>query len=452
MNSSIEVLFVDDEEHLRLATAQTLDLAGFTVRTTHSAEEALSYVSRGWRGVLVSDIRMPGMDGMTLLREAVAIDEDLPVVLVTGHGDVDLAVDAMREGAYDFLEKPFITERFLDSMTRALEKRELTLENRALRASVADRSDDLETRIIGRSSLMLSVRKQIRGIAQTGADVLIIGQTGTGKELCARAIHELSSGEDRPFVAINCAAIPAQMMEAELFGYEVGAFAGATRARFGKFEHARNGTIFLDDIENMPLELQAKLLRVIQERAVTRLGSHDAVPLNARFIASSCIDLEQAADENSFRRDLLYRLNIATLRLPVLAERREDIANLFAHLVGIVSAQLRVEAPNPSEAYLSNLNAREWPGNVRELRNAAERYVLGIDSAEAGTSNLRIGEKRTLKERVQEFERQLITSELNVQNGNLKPVYQTLGLSRKSLYEKMQKLGLSRADFRKSDD
>ena len=445
MSLSIEVLLVDDEEDLRRATSQTLDLVGFPVRTTASAEEALTAVSRTWHGILVTDIRMPGMDGMTLLRAAIAIDPDLPVILVTGHGDVNLAVDAMREGAYDFIEKPFSVERLVDSVTRALEKRQLTLENRALRSSVANRSDDLETRLVGRAPVMLSIRKQIRAVAPTRADVLIVGDTGTGKELAARAIHDLSSDEDRPFVAINCAAIPAEMMEAELFGYEAGAFAGAMRARAGKFEHARNGTIFLDDIENMPLYLQAKLLRAVQERAITRLGSHEPIALNARFIATSSVDLERAADEQSFRKDLLYRLNIATLRLPPLADRVEDIPALFVHLVHIIATQLRVPVPNISTYHLANLTLREWPGNVRELRNAAERFVLGIDGIDerrAATS------ATTLRERVQAFERQAIADELRARNGSLKAVYQVLGLSRKSLYEKMLKLGLDRRDFR----
>ena len=446
MKPPIEILFVDDEEHLRQAARQTLELAGFLVRTLGSAEQALSYISRAWRGVLVTDIRMPGMYGMTLLRKAIARDEDLPIVLVTGHGDVDLAVDAMRDGAYDFIEKPFATERFLDSMTRAREKRELTLENRALRASVADRVDDLETRLVGRSKAMLFVRKKVRAIASTPADVLIVGDTGTGKELCARSIHELSSGEDRPFVAINCAAIPAEMMESELFGYEVGAFSGATRSRFGKFEHARNGTIYLDEIGSMPLDLQVKLLRVIQERAVTRLGSNDPVPLKARFIASSSVDLEQAADAQAFRKDLLYRLNVATLRLPLLSERGEDIPGLFVHLVHIVAAQLRVEAVTPAQIYLSNLSAKNWPGNVRELRNAAERYVMGIDRLDELVS---LEGQKSLRDRVSDFERQAIAAELQAHNGSLKLVYETLGLSRKSLYEKMQKLGLNRREFRR---
>ncbi|MBU1304217.1 MAG: sigma-54 dependent transcriptional regulator [Alphaproteobacteria bacterium] len=448
MSAAIEVLLVDDEEDLRRATSQTLDLVGYPVRTTDSAEEALTSVTRSWRGILVTDIRMPGMDGMALLRAAIAIDPDLPVLMLTGHGDVNLAVDAMREGAYDFIEKPFSVERLLDSITRALEKRQLTLENRALRSSVANRSDDLETRLVGRSATMLAVRKQIRAIAPTRADVLIVGETGTGKELAARAIHDLAAETDRPFVAINCAAIPAEMMEAELFGYEVGAFAGAMRARVGKFEHARNGTIFLDDIENMPLYLQAKLLRAVQERAITRLGSHEPIALNARFIASSSVDLERAADEQSFRKDLLYRLNIATLRLPSLGDRREDIPALFAHLVHIVSTQLRVPAPALSTSYLSSMSLRPWPGNVRELRNAAERFVLGIDGVDDRQA---AASATTLRERVQAFERQAIADELRAQNGSLKAVYEVLGISRKSLYEKMVKLGLERQDFREDD-
>jgi two-component system C4-dicarboxylate transport response regulator DctD len=449
MSSDIEVLLVDDEEDLRRATSQTLELVGYPVRTTDNAEEALNHVSRSWHGILVTDIRMPGMDGMALLRAAMAIDPDLPVLLLTGHGDVNMAVDAMRDGAYDFIEKPFSVERLLDSITRAMEKRQLTLENRQLRSSVANRSDDLETRIVGRSRAMLSIRKQIRAVAPTPADVLIVGETGTGKELAARAIHDLSSDKDRPFVAINCAAIPAQMMEAELFGYEVGAFPGALRARVGKFEHARNGTIFLDDVENMPLDLQAKLLRAVQERAVTRLGSHEPIELKARFIATSSVDLERAADEDKFRKDLLYRLNTATLRLPSLADRPEDIPELFAHLVQIVATQLRMPAPKLSARYLAELQLRSWPGNVRELRNAAERYVLGIDGPDepqiaAGGASLR--------ERVQEFERQVIAAELQSQGGRLKAVYETLGLSRKSLYEKMQKLGLDRKQFFDEDD
>ncbi|UJQ94546.1 sigma-54-dependent transcriptional regulator [Mariluticola halotolerans] len=451
MSTSVEILFVDDEEHLRIAASQTLDLAGYKVRTMATAAEALSTLSRTYNGILVSDIRMPGMDGMQLLRAACAIDADLPVVLVTGHGDINLAVEAMREGAYDFIEKPFTTERFLESISRAAEKRALTLENRALRDSITNRPDDLEVRLAGRSQMMAAIRNQIRTIASTPSDVLIIGDTGTGKEVAARAIHDLSEARDHPFVVIDCAALPAEMIEAELFGYEAGAFAGAIRPRFGKLEHGRNGTIFLDHAHTMPPELQARLLRVIEDRSITRLGSHDPIKLNCRFIGASNLELE--ADNHSdadtipsFSRDLLYRLNVVTLRLPPLKAHTEDIPQLFIQMVDAAATRFRRDPPPPPDALITSILNREWPGNVRELHNAAERYVLGINDGNAPPPN---SGTQSLKDRVAAFESEAIAAELRARNGNLKAAYESLGLSRKTLYEKMQKYDLSRTDFKK---
>lgn len=449
MTPDIEVLLVDDEEHVRRAAGQMLDLAGFSVHAVATAEEALTRLSRAYKGIVVSDIRMPGMDGMQLLRQSVNIDADLPVVLVTGHGDVSLAVAAMRDGAYDFIEKPFTADNFLKSVGRAVDKRQLTLENRQLRDSVANRSDDLDTRLAGRGPAMCAIRNQIRAIAATPADVLIVGETGTGKEIVARAIHELTDPKvNRPFSAINCAALPAEMVESELFGYEAGAFPGATRARFGKFEHGRNGTIFLDEAESMSQDMQVKLLRVVQERAVTRLGSNEAVPLNARFIAASAFDPEDADSDEIFRKDLLYRLNVITLHLPPISARREDIPGLFALFVLQSAAKHRLPARTPSDEFISALVARDWPGNVRELRNAADRYVLGIDTIgfDKGTNI-----DGSLSQRVATFERELIAAALRAKHGRLKPVYEMLGLSRKSLYEKMQKHELDRDSFRADD-
>ena len=444
MNAKGEVLFVDDEEDIRLAVDQMLSLAGFCARTASSAEKALSIISNTYAGILVCDIRMPGTDGLGLLHKTLSIDPDLPVVLVTGHGDVELAVSAMREGAYDFIEKPFSEERFLDAVARALEKRLLTLENRRLRSSANSQSDDLYEQISGQSETISEVRKLIRAIAPTSADVLIVGETGTGKEVAARAIHSLSCGDTLPFMAINCAALPRDMIEAELFGYDAGAFPGATRTRFGKLEHARNGTIFLDEIETMPLDVQAKLLRVIEERSVTRLGSNEPIALNARFIAASSIDLEQSAGEGTFRKDLLYRLNVSTLRMPPLSQRRQDIPELFIKLVHQAAAKMQATPQHPSDALLSRLSAQSWPGNVRELRNAADRFALGIDMADADQSEL----GATLPDRMSAFERQAIINELRTRGGNLKSTYEALGLSRKTLYEKMQKYELSRDQFR----
>lgn len=441
MNNA-QVLFVDDEEHLRISSRQTLELTGFKVTCFSSAEQVADMVSRNFDGVVVSDIRMPGTDGMALMQRLLEIDAELPVVLITGHGDVQLAVEAMRAGAYDFIEKPFAPAHLADVVTRALEKRQMTLELRKLRSAVSGRGR-LEARLMGRSPVIVEIRRQIRAIAATQADVLIVGDTGTGKEVAARALHAISERRDQPFVAINCGALPADLIENELFGHEAGAYPGATRARFGKFEHARHGTVFLDEIESMPLALQVKLLRAIQERAITRLGSNEPIELDVRFIATSKSDLEVAAREGFFRQDLLYRLNVVTLKMPSLAERVEDIPRLFTQLALEAAVRYRREPTDISPSTLAQLAGQKWPGNVRELRNAADRFVLGLGSKDTAIED----DTKSLNQRVGEFERNTLAAELAVHGGSLKKTYESLDLSRKSLYEKMQKYGLSREDF-----
>ena len=444
-----KVLFVDDEEHLRVVARQALDLAELDVECFESGDRVLDLLGRHFDGVLISDIRMPGIDGMELMRRVLEIDPEFPVTLVTGHGDVQLAVEAMRMGAYDFVEKPFASNHLIEVAKRAIDKRRLTLENRALRSAVAGR-DRLEARLVGRSEAMVTLRRQIRAVAEADTDVLIIGETGTGKEVAARALHAIGPRRDRPFVAINCGALPAELIESELFGHEAGAFPGALRARFGKFEHARGGAVFLDEIESMPMELQVKLLRVIQERAIIRLGSNEAIDLDVRFIAASKADLEHEAAEGRFRSDLLYRLNVVTLRMPTLAQRRDDIPRLFTHLVNEAATRYKSEIPQIPSAVLSGLANRDWPGNVRELRNAADRFALGLGLVDGAPSAPE--PNKALADRVAEFERNAITAELTAQNGRLKETYETLGLSRKSLYEKMQKYGLNRSDFHEERD
>ncbi|MBB5516136.1 two-component system C4-dicarboxylate transport response regulator DctD [Rubricella aquisinus] len=437
------ILFVDDEEHLRLAAIQSLELEDMHVTAFSDAEKALARVARDFPGILVTDIRMPGMDGLELMRRALEIDPEFPVILVTGHGDIELAVQSMRDGAYDFLEKPYAPARLVETVRRAQDKRRLTIENRALRSQVGGR-DAIEARLTGRSPVMVRLRQTLRTIAETEADVLIVGETGTGKEVAARALHRASPRSDAPFVHINCAALPADLIESELFGHEAGAFAGATRARYGKFEHARRGTVFLDEIESMPLPLQAKLLHAIQNRSITRLGSNDPIALDVRFIAASKRDLVAAAAEGHFRSDLLYRLNVVTLTLPTLAERPEDVPRLFVHLVQEAAARYKRPAPDVPGAILDAVAARPWPGNVRELRNAADRFALGLDLdiGEASTSS-----SQTLAEQVAAHEKALIAASLLAHGGSLKETYESLGLSRKALYEKMQKYGLSRDAF-----
>ncbi|MEJ6783140.1 sigma-54-dependent transcriptional regulator [Aminobacter sp. Piv2-1] len=436
------VLLVEDEDELRRSTAQSLDLAGFTVQDSASAERALDFITQGFNGVVISDIRMPGMDGMSLLGRIREIDADIPVILFTGHGDVQLAVRAMREGAYDFVEKPFATQHLVEMAARAIDRRKLVLENRELRA-VAGKRDDIEARLPGRSQIMVDLRYKLRAVAATDADVLVIGDTGTGKEVAARALHDISGRATRPFVAINCAALPATLIESELFGHEAGAFPGALRPRYGKFEHARGGTVLLDEIGSMPADLQAKLLRVIQERVITRLGSNEAIPLDVRFIATSKADLDAEAGAGRFRADLLYRLNVVTLRMPNLATRREDVPLLFLQLVREAAARYRRDDVEVPAQIVADVARRDWPGNVRELRNAADRFVLGLglqQAAEAETN----GAAEKLADRVAEFEKKAISAALLAHGGSLKPVYETLGISRKTLYEKMQRYGLDK--------
>lgn len=440
--SAGSVILVDDEEDVRRATSQKLELEDFTVECFARADRALERIGRGFAGVLVSDIRMPQKDGLTLLREVREIDPELPVILITGHGDVPLAVKAMQAGAYDFLEKPFPPSRLLDAVTRATEKRRLTLENRDLRSRL-EQQDTLEAMLVGRSQAMVELRKRLRAIAATDADVLILGDTGTGKELAARAIHQLSDRQGRPFVAINMAALPADTVESELFGHESGAFAHAHRARVGKFEHARGGILFLDEIGAVPMALQAKLLRAIEDRVIERLGSNDRIPLDVRFLASSKEDLAAAVRDGRFRDDLYYRLNVVSVTLPPMSNRMDDAPRLFQHLVNQAAARYRREAPELTADVLAQVAARDWPGNVRELRNAADRYVLGLGLDEDAPPEL----ASNLADQVKAFEKNAIAAALVANRGNLKATYEALGLSRKTLYEKMHKLGLRREDF-----
>lgn len=439
------VLLVDDEEDLRLSAGQSLELAGFEVKSFAAAERVLDLVGYGFEGIVVSDIRMPAMDGMTLMGRIREIDPDIPVILLTGHGDVQLAVKAMREGAYDFLEKPFRARQLAETAARALDRRRLVLENRELRAA-AGRRDHVEARLPGRSPLMVEFRHRLRAVAATDADILILGATGTGKEVAARAMHDISERADRPFVPINCAALPATLIESELFGHELGAFPGALRPRYGKFEHARGGTILLDEIGAMPLELQARLLRVVQDRTITRLGSNEPIELDVRFIATSKVDLEQEVAAGRFRADLFYRLNVVTLHLPPLSARRQDLPSLFLQLVGEATARYRRDEANVPQDVIGEVIRRDWPGNVRELRNAADRFVLGL-----GIDNAVVGETAAVQDLAQQmadYERGVIAAALHAHRGSLKPVYEGLGISRKTLYEKMQKHGLDRREHR----
>ncbi|AVH35934.1 sigma-54-dependent Fis family transcriptional regulator [Pseudomonas monteilii] len=447
IDSRAQVILVDDDPHLRQALSQTLDLAGLKVVALADAQGLADRIEADWPGVVVSDIRMPGIDGLQLLEQLHGRDSELPVLLITGHGDVPLAVQAMRAGAYDFLEKPFATDALLDSVRRALALRRLVLDNRSLRLALSDRQQ-LATRLVGHSPSMLRLREQIGALAGTRADVLILGETGAGKEVVARALHDLSSRREGPFVAINAGALAESVVESELFGHEPGAFTGAQKRRIGKFEFANGGTLFLDEIESMSLDVQVKLLRMLQERVVERLGGNQLIPLDIRIIAATKEDLRQSADQGRFRADLYYRLNVAPLRIPPLRERGDDILVLFQHFADAASQRHGLPPHTLQPAQRAVLLRHDWPGNVRELQNAAERFALGLELALDGqappaavpAAPVLIG---NLSEQVEQFERSLIAAELAQPHSSMRSLAEALGIPRKTLHDKLRKHGLS---------
>jgi two-component system C4-dicarboxylate transport response regulator DctD len=394
---------------------------------------------------------MEGTDGIELLRRSQQIDPEIPVILITGHGDVEIAVEAMRLGAYDFIEKPFAPERFLEIVRHAVEKRQLVIENRRLRRSVNERT--LDSRIIGTSREAESLRSAVAELAGTDVSVILFGETGTGKDLLARCLHDFGRRQKGNYVAINCAAIPETMVESEFFGHEAGAFTSAVKARPGKLEHASGGTLFLDEIDSMPLGTQGKLLRVLQERSVERLGSNQTTLVDLRAIASSKIDLRKASNEGRFRLDLYYRLSVVELMVPPLRERKEDIPLLFEFFAASAAQAHGRELRPISSATVSNLMAQDWPGNVRELRNAAERYALGLGGVLGGLASRPVVEEagHSLAEQVEAFERTLIERALSESGGKISTVMERLDVPRRTLSEKMARFGLDRQRFVDAD-
>ncbi len=451
MTANAKVLFIDDEKHIRQANKQTLELADLEVICEEYAERGLEFLTNEWPGIVICDIRLPNMDGLTFLLEVQKIDRDLPVILITGHGDISTAVKAMRDGAYDFIEKPYSAERLVKTVLRGLEKRALTLENRNLRR-VLELHSAPGPRLIGRTPAMEKLRSTIAQVADTGADILVLGETGTGKELVARALHENSSRREKNFVAINCGAVAESIMESELFGHEVGAFTDAKSTRIGKFEHANGGTLLLDEIESMPLRLQINLLRVLQERAIERLGSNRVIPVNLRVVAATKVDLLHAAEQGLFRLDLYYRLNVVSLTIPPLRERREDIPLLFHHFLLVAGHRYQQEVTMPTNVQMNGLMSYSWPGNVRELRNFAERYVLLGRQFDWSMEKMLSGEdsinNRSLPQQVDCFEKSLLEHALVSSGGSIKDVMTILNIPRKTLYDKMRKYGLKKSDYK----
>lgn len=454
MENKMFAVVIDDEPTVLESLEQWLALANIEVKTFESAQDALPLLNNDFPGVVVSDIRMPGIDGMSLLQK---VDPSIPVILITGHGGIAQAVEAMKLGAYDFIEKPYKQDRLVELIQRACRQRQVSL---AMQPQFSDEEENdwLASVIIGESEPTKKLRQHVQALARVNADVVIAGETGTGKELVARSLHALSIRQDQPFVAINVGAIPETLLESELFGHEAGAFTGAQKRRIGLFEAAHQGTLFLDEIESMPMSFQIKLLRVLQEREVVRVGSHKPVPINVRIISATKEDLREAANEGRFREDLYYRLMVADIHLPALRERIEDVPTLFSHFLREAGKNNELEVPDLSYEDVLALELHAWPGNVRELKHTAERYLLtrnisGIsvsDLLELGWSNHSTAfcGERSLNDRLEHIEKALISAELSHHQGNIKRVMEVLDIPRRTLNEKMQKYGLKRDNFK----
>lgn len=445
------VLIVDDDPSMRAALRQWMGLAGFKPIEVASAEEALRKVSANFPGCVVSDVMLQGADGVSLMKQIAAIDAELPVILITGHGDVPMAVDAMRGGAYDFVEKPFDPDHMAEVVRRACEKRALVLENRALTVRLKE-APGLETHLLGNSPAMRNLRERLLHFAKTDAAVLITGETGTGKELVAQALHLYSGRKDGPFVAINAAALPETMVEAELFGHEAGAFTGADSLRIGRIEAAQGGVLFLDEIVSMPKNLQPKLLRVLQDKHVDRIGGRKPVPVDLRLVSAANIAPRDAVASGALREDLLFRLNTIEIAIPPLRERGSDSLLLFDTFLNRFASHYQMERPDLSARDEAFLRTHAWPGNVRELRNAAERFVLNADVGRQSLESLVTGnraeslteDRGTLRELMDDYERSVLANAMRRHDGRMADVMKELGVPRRTLNEKMTRLGLSR--------
>lgn len=438
------VALIEDDDDFRDALAERLEVEGLSVRPYRSAEAALAEVDADFPGVVVTDLRMPGLDGRQALSRLQALDPALPVILITGHGDVAEAVAAMRDGAYDFVAKPFPFERLSESLGRALEKRALVLDNRRLAALSSEAG--LELPLLGESRAIRALRATISQIADARMDVLIEGETGVGKEAVARALHNGGRRRPHPFVAVNCGALPDGLIESELFGHELGAFAGALRRRVGHVERAHNGSLFLDAVESMPPAVQVKMLRVLEEREIHPIGANEPRVVDLRVLASATGGLDQAVADGRVREDLYYRLNVVRLRVPPLRERREDIPLLFASLLARAPARPQGEVPLITDAVRARLLESDWPGNIRELAHFAQRFALGLE--EAGAADQDAGQDDGLAERVARFEARVLHDALSHAAGDVVAAQRALKIPRKTLYDKLKRHGLKPADFR----
>jgi len=439
-----EIYFIDDEAEIREACQQTFELEGYAIRTFGSAKEVLPLIEPNWFGVVITDVRMPDMDGLTLLGK-IREKADLPVIILTGHGDVPMATKAMRAGAYDFLEKPAPPAHLIDIVRRALEARRLGLENSALKLQLAGKQK-MESRLLGNSSAAEQLRQTLKALATVDVDVLLIGETGVGKELAARCLHDFGTRRTGRFVPLNCGAIPAELVESELFGHEKGAFTNASDRRIGKVELSEGGTLFLDEIESMPSDIQIKLLRTLQERIIERVGGNQQIPVDFRIIAATKINLRDAVSGGTFREDLFYRLNVARVPIPTLQERSHDVLLLLHHFMTQLAEKYHVTVPQLSEKMRQKLVHYSWPGNIRELQNIAQQLLLNLplDLSPSGKLETTIptGRDKGLTLQLQNFEKHLIIKALENNHWRIEKTAEQLQIPRKKLYLRMKKFHL----------
>jgi DNA-binding NtrC family response regulator len=452
-----DILLVEDKESLRRVLRMTLENAGYSVTEAADARAAIDEIGRVPHKIVLTDLRMPNGSGLDVLRAAKTADSDVPVIVMTAYGSIDEAVQAMKDGAQDFLQKPVDSNHLLLLVERALEQSRLRTENLLLREEWSKRYGF--PRIIGESESIKRAVGETQRVAQTDATVLLLGESGTGKELFARALHHLSNRRDKPFVAINCAAIPETLIENELFGHERGAFTGAGERRLGKFELASSGTVFLDEIGELPLAVQGKLLRVIEEKSVDRIGGKAPIPVDVRVVAATNKDLRGAVNAGEFRGDLFFRLAVFPIDIPPLRDRGEDVVTLAHHFAASLGKELRGREATIGDAGITALRAHRWPGNVRELENAIERACILADGPTLGPRDLGLVSDQSAQQRTTGFdlsgslseatdrataivERQKIAEALAAHGGNKTQAAESLGVSYKTLLTKIKEYNL----------
>lgn len=435
------VLVVDDEEGIRDSLSGIFEDEGCTIVTSTSGEEALDLLKEHSPDLVLLDIWLPGIDGIKTLEKIKAIKPDIPVIMISGHGNIELAVKATRLGAYDFLEKPLSLDRVLLVSKRALEKRNLEIENKALKEDLTKKY-----RLIGNSQKIELLREQITMAAKSNSRVLIMGESGSGKELVARLLHENSKSAGNPFIEVNCAAIPQELIESELFGHEKGSFTGAFESKKGKFELADGGTLFLDEVGDMSSSAQSKVLRIIETQEFQRVGGSKNIKVDVRIVSATNKDLKEEVKKGNFREDLLYRLNVIPIIVPSLRERKEDIPLLVEHLLESLAVEYGKKAKKITSEAVAVLEAYDWPGNIRELRNVIERLVIMTPSDTIMPKNILIAEPtrqdylsyKTLKAARDAFEKDFITKRLEENNWNISKTAEILQMERSNLHKKIK--------------